>query len=54
MPELRYPRPPILVAALFCSPAEEEPIIAPAWWPNDKQVVLDFRPPTLVDPEVWS
>jgi hypothetical protein len=54
MPEFRYPRPKIRVATLFCSPATEEPAAVPAWWPNGKQFVLDFRPPVLADPEVWS
>lgn len=35
-------------AALFL-PAYAEPAVeVPAWWPNDKQLVLDFRPPPAV------
>lgn len=53
MPALRYPRPPIEVAALFRSPFTEEPLVIPLWWPGDKQLELAFRPAVEPELEVW-
>ncbi len=42
MPE-RYPKPAIVTAGLFRDPHAVAPIETPAWWPNDKHLVLTFR-----------
>jgi hypothetical protein len=48
-----YPRPPILVAHLFLPPPHESaPVLPPQWQRNDKQLVLEFQGPPLLQAEI--
>lgn len=40
-----WPRPPIELAGLFRTEPVTPPAPAPAWWPNDKQLVAEFIAP---------
>lgn len=45
MPQIRMIKPEIDPAVLFQAVAVEEFPPLPAWWPNDKQLVVVFQQP---------